>query len=151
METLRCNNHQAFPVTPDVRRAFDNAEPFDLHGVILRADILKLIMHGVGFFELEASGEIPPSRCHIPPTQKVPFSPASKDLAQSGGVVQPRLKPAKTRNGAGAAILYRAVQAILAADYSPLVSFVLLLAAAKAWLHLFRSECPCWRSLSTGR
>ena len=71
IETLRCNNHQAFPVTPDVRRAFDDAEPFDLHGVVLRADILKLIMHGLGFFELDASGEIPSSRSHIPPTQKV--------------------------------------------------------------------------------
>ena len=76
VETLRCNNHQAFPVTPEVRRAFDSAEPFDLHGVVLRVDLLKLILHRIGFFELEASGEIPPSRSHIPPTQKVCSAPS---------------------------------------------------------------------------
>ena len=83
VETLRCNNHQAFPVTPEVRRAFDSAEPFDLHGVVLRVDLLKLILHRIGFFELEASGEIPPSRSHIPPTQKVccaPQTPESERL-----------------------------------------------------------------------
>ena len=71
METLRCNNHQAFPITPDVRRAYDSAEPFELHGVILRVDLLKLVMHRIGFFELDASGEVPPSRSHIPTTQMV--------------------------------------------------------------------------------
>ena len=58
-------------MTPDVRKAFDSAEPFDLHGVVLRVDVLKLIMHRIGFFELDASGEIPSSRSHIPPTQRV--------------------------------------------------------------------------------
>ena len=74
VETLRCNNHQAFPITPDVRRAYDSAEPFDLHGVILRVDLLKLVMHRIGFFELDASGEVPPSRSHIPSTQAVQFT-----------------------------------------------------------------------------
>ena len=71
VETLRCNNHQAFPITPDVRRAYDSAEPFDLHGVILRVELLKLVLHRIGFFELDASGEIPSSRSHIPTTQTV--------------------------------------------------------------------------------
>ena len=32
VETLRGCSHQAFPVTPDVDKAFESAEPFDLHG-----------------------------------------------------------------------------------------------------------------------
>lgn len=32
VETLRCCSHQAFAVTPDVKRAFETVEPFDLHG-----------------------------------------------------------------------------------------------------------------------
>ena len=32
VEVLRSCNHQAFPVTPDVDKAFESAEPFDLHG-----------------------------------------------------------------------------------------------------------------------
>ncbi len=88
METLRCNNHQAFPITPDVRRAYDSAEPFDLHGVILRVDLLKLVMHRIGFFELDASGEVPPSRSHIPTTQAVssfscPLTSVASDVAGS--------------------------------------------------------------------
>lgn len=58
-------------MTPDVRWAFDSAEPFDLHGVVLRVDLLKLVMHGIGFFEVDSNGDIPPSRSHIPPTQRV--------------------------------------------------------------------------------
>ena len=32
VETLRGCTHQAFPVTPDTDKAFESAEPFDLHG-----------------------------------------------------------------------------------------------------------------------
>lgn len=32
VETLRACTHQAFPVTPDVVKAYESAEPFDLHG-----------------------------------------------------------------------------------------------------------------------
>ncbi|KAK9816592.1 hypothetical protein WJX72_002361 [[Myrmecia] bisecta] len=70
VETLRCCSHQSFPVTPDVKRAFDSAEPFDLHGVIRRNTLLRLIQHRVGFFQPQPNGEIPPSRGHIPTTQK---------------------------------------------------------------------------------
>lgn len=34
VEVLRSCNHQAFPVTPDVDKAFESAEPFDLHGML---------------------------------------------------------------------------------------------------------------------
>ena len=71
METLRCCAHQAFPITPDVRRAYDSAEPFDLHGIVLRSTLLRLIQHRVGFFSPDASGEIPSVRAHIPSTQAV--------------------------------------------------------------------------------
>ena len=71
VETLRCCAHQAFPITPDVRRAYDSAEPFDLHGIVLRGTLLRLIQHRVGFFSPDASGEIPSARAHIPTTQSV--------------------------------------------------------------------------------
>ena len=71
VETLRCCAHQAFPITPDVRRAYDSAEPFDLHGIVLRGTLLRLIQHRVGFFSPEVSGEIPSVRAHIPSTQAV--------------------------------------------------------------------------------
>ncbi|KAK9790124.1 hypothetical protein WJX73_008199 [Symbiochloris irregularis] len=70
VETLRCCGHQAFPVTPDVRKAFDNAEPFDLHGIVLRETLLKLVQYRIGFFQPEPSGEIPTSRSHVPATQR---------------------------------------------------------------------------------
>lgn len=35
VETLRACAHQAFPVTPDVVKAYESAEPFDLHGGFL--------------------------------------------------------------------------------------------------------------------
>lgn len=54
-------------------RFSDSAKPFDLHGGILRVDLLKLVMHRIGFFELDASRQIPPSRSHIPTTQMVRF------------------------------------------------------------------------------
>ena len=34
VEVLRGCTHQAFPVTPDVDKAFESAEPFDLHGML---------------------------------------------------------------------------------------------------------------------
>ena len=71
VETLRCCGHQAFPVTPDVRKAFDNAEPFDLHGIVLRETLLNLVQYRIGFFQPEPSGEIPTSRSHVPATQRV--------------------------------------------------------------------------------
>lgn len=71
METLRCCGHSGFPVTPDVRKAFDLAEPFDLHGIVLRETLLKMIHYRIGFFEPDASGEIPSSRSHVPAAQKV--------------------------------------------------------------------------------
>jgi hypothetical protein len=70
-ETLRCCNHGAFPVTPDVKKAFDSAEPFAAHGIILRETVLHLIQHRLGFFEVDSSGGIPPPRSHIPVTQRV--------------------------------------------------------------------------------
>ncbi len=76
VETLRCCAHQAFPVTPEVRRAYDSAEPFELHGVILRATVLRLLQHRVGFFALEPGGEVPPARSHIPSTQRARARPA---------------------------------------------------------------------------
>ena len=71
VETLRCCAHQAFPVTPEVRRAYDSAEPFDLHGVILRSTLLRLLQYRVGLFALEPGGDVPPARSHIPSTQRV--------------------------------------------------------------------------------
>ena len=71
VETLRCCGHQAFPITPDVRKAYDSAEPFDLHGIMLRSTLLRLIQHRIGFFSPEASGEIPSARAQIPTTQAV--------------------------------------------------------------------------------
>lgn len=71
VETLRCCNHGAFPVTPDVKKAFDSAEPFASHGIISRETILHLIQHRLGFFEPDEAGGIPPPRSHIPVTQKV--------------------------------------------------------------------------------
>ncbi len=70
METLRCCSHQAFPVTPDVKKAFDSAEPFELHGTILRHTVLHLLQHRIGFFD-PLQADIPPSRSHIPSTQMV--------------------------------------------------------------------------------
>ena len=70
METLRCCSHQAFPVTPDVKKAFDSAEPFELHGTILRHTVLHLLQHRIGFFD-PVQADIPPSRSHIPTTQMV--------------------------------------------------------------------------------
>lgn len=70
VETLRCCTHQAFPVTPEVRRAYDSAEPFELHGVILRSTIARLLQHRIGFFALEPGGEVPAARSHIPVTQR---------------------------------------------------------------------------------
>ncbi len=78
VETLRCCAHQAFPVTPEVRRAYDSAEPFELHGVILRATVLRLLQHRVGFFALEPGGEVPPARSHIPSTQRARARPAAR-------------------------------------------------------------------------
>ena len=71
VETLRCCGHQAFPITPDVRKAYDSAEPFDLHGIMLRSTLLRLIQHRIGFFSPEASGEIPSARAQVPTTQAV--------------------------------------------------------------------------------
>eukprot|EP00884_Botryococcus_braunii_P006609 jgi/Botrbrau1/1594/Bobra.0185s0013.2 len=71
VETLRCCNHGAFPVTPDVKKAYDSAEPFASHGIISRETILHLIQHRLGFFEPDEAGGIPPPRSHIPVTQKV--------------------------------------------------------------------------------
>ncbi|KAK9901698.1 hypothetical protein WJX75_008976 [Coccomyxa subellipsoidea] len=68
VETLRCCSHQAFPVTPDVKKAFDSAEPFELHGLILRHTVLHLLQHRIGFVDT-AQADIPPSRSHIPSTQ----------------------------------------------------------------------------------
>ncbi|CAK0770655.1 hypothetical protein CVIRNUC_003789 [Coccomyxa viridis] len=68
VETLRCCSHQAFPVTPDVKKAFDSAEPFELHGTILRHTVLHLLRHRIGFFD-PLQADIPPSRSHIPSTQ----------------------------------------------------------------------------------
>eukprot|EP00891_Asterochloris_glomerata_P005649 jgi/Astpho2/5649/gw1.00079.232.1_t len=70
VETLRCCSHQAFAVTPDVKRAFETVEPFDLHGVVLRSTLLKLIQHRIGVFVSDASGEVPPANSHIPSTQR---------------------------------------------------------------------------------
>ena len=70
VETLRCCSHQAFPVTPDVKKAFDSAEPFELHGTILRHTVLHLLQHRIGFFD-PLQADIPPSRSHIPTTQMV--------------------------------------------------------------------------------
>lgn len=70
VETLRCCSHQAFPVTPDVKKAFDSAEPFELHGTILRHTVLHLLLHRIGFFD-PVQADIPPSRSHIPTTQMV--------------------------------------------------------------------------------
>ena len=70
VETLRCCSHQAFPVTPDVRKAYDSAEPFELHGCILRATVLHLLEHRRGFFD-PAHADLPPARSHIPGTQAV--------------------------------------------------------------------------------
>jgi chloride channel 7 len=75
VETLRCCSHQAFPVTPDVKKAFDSAEPFELHGTILRHTVLHLLRHRIGFFD-PAHAEIPPSRSHIPSTQAVSHGPS---------------------------------------------------------------------------
>ena len=36
VDTLRGCTHQAFPVTPDTDKAFESAEPFDLHGTYPR-------------------------------------------------------------------------------------------------------------------
>lgn len=70
VETLRCCSHQAFPVTPDVKKAFDSAEPFELHGLILRHTVLHLLQHRIGFVDT-TQADIPPSRSHIPSTQAV--------------------------------------------------------------------------------
>lgn len=49
VETLRGCTHQAFPVTPDTDKAFESAEPFDLHGehmaYILTHQLLSQLLH----------------------------------------------------------------------------------------------------------
>ena len=83
VETLRCCSHQAFPVTPDVKKAFDSAEPFELHGTILRHTVLHLLQHRIGFFD-PLQADIPPSRSHIPSTQMVRTArPPSRMATQS--------------------------------------------------------------------
>lgn len=85
VETLRCCSHQAFPVTPDVKKAFDSAEPFELHGLILRHTVLHLLQHRIGFFD-PASADIPPPRSHIPTTQAVrPLLPNRSSSLQCWG------------------------------------------------------------------
>jgi chloride channel 7 len=56
-------------VTPEVRKALQ-AEPFELHGVVLRTTLLHLIRHRIGVFPADPSGDIPPSRHHMPSTQR---------------------------------------------------------------------------------
>ncbi|DBB10920.1 TPA: hypothetical protein ACH3X3_007381 [Trebouxia sp. C0006] len=70
VDTLRGCTHQAFPVTPDTDKAFESAEPFDLHGMILRSTIVKLLQHRIGLFTPDANGDIPPAKSHIPTTQQ---------------------------------------------------------------------------------
>ena len=75
VDTLRSCAHQAFPITPDVRKALDSAEPFDLHGVVPRDTLLLLLLHRIGMFQPDASGDIPPAQSHIPSTQAVGWPP----------------------------------------------------------------------------
>ena len=42
-----------------------------LAGLILRSTIVKLLQHRIGMFTVDANGEIPPSKSHIPTTQQV--------------------------------------------------------------------------------
>ena len=69
VEVLRGCTHQAFPVTPDVDKAFESAEPFDLHGmvpykhqprslpqsacmsIVNAYQVLKVLCQSVGFFK----------------------------------------------------------------------------------------------------
>ena len=58
-------------MTPDVKRAFETAEAFDLQGIILRDAVLKLLQHHFGFLHSDLAGELPSAKSHIPTTQKV--------------------------------------------------------------------------------
>lgn len=97
METLRCCSHQAFPVTPDVKKAFDSAEPFELHGTILRHTVLHLLQHRIGFFD-PLQADIPPSRSHIPTTQAVRAQPPVLLRVQghAAGSHEPGIREKKT-------------------------------------------------------
>ena len=52
METLRTFSHQGFPVTPEIKKAFESVEPFELHGYVMRTCILRLLKHRIGLFKL---------------------------------------------------------------------------------------------------
>lgn len=84
VETLRCCAHEAFPVTPDVKRAFETAEAFDLQGIILRDAVLKLLQHHLGFLHADLAGELPSAKSHIPTTQKVGMKRQGQALTLPG-------------------------------------------------------------------
>jgi CBS domain-containing protein len=52
VDTLQKHRHHSFPVTPDTEKAWNSDEHFDLHGVITRPVLLRLVKHRLGFIEL---------------------------------------------------------------------------------------------------
>ena len=46
--------------------------PFDLHGVVMRSQLLRMLKYRIGFCQLDREAPMPPSGTQIPPTQVQP-------------------------------------------------------------------------------
>ncbi|CAL5218914.1 g660 [Coccomyxa viridis] len=68
-ETLRACRFQTFPISPDVNAALCSDVPFDLHGVVMRSQLLRMLKHRIGFCQLSANAPVPSSSSLIPTTQ----------------------------------------------------------------------------------
>ncbi|KAK9808763.1 hypothetical protein WJX72_003174 [[Myrmecia] bisecta] len=78
VETLQRCGHQAFPVTPDVAKAYTSDETFPLHGVIKRITLLHLLKHKLGFFSHPPGTPFPSSKTHVPKDQKARYALLAK-------------------------------------------------------------------------
>ncbi|KAK9864292.1 hypothetical protein WJX84_001598 [Apatococcus fuscideae] len=65
VNVLQQCQHQAFPVTPDVKGAWQAGEAFPLHGMLRRTLLLRLLKHRVGMFHWDGRGPIPLSSSQV--------------------------------------------------------------------------------------
>ena len=67
--TLRACGHSTFPVTPDVAGARSQGEAFELHGVVSRATLVRLLQARLGLFGRARGEAAPPAAERVPGTQ----------------------------------------------------------------------------------
>eukprot|EP01025_Chloroclados_australasicus_P012437 TRINITY_DN1572_c0_g1_i2.p1 TRINITY_DN1572_c0_g1~~TRINITY_DN1572_c0_g1_i2.p1 ORF type:complete len:958 (-),score=133.08 TRINITY_DN1572_c0_g1_i2:534-3407(-) len=73
VDTLMKSSHGAFAVTPNIQYQPGEvpvAHDFELHGVIPRTQLLKMIQHRIGFFNGKDLGEYPNPKFFIPDNQE---------------------------------------------------------------------------------